>query len=80
LSRRKYFAGLDPSASPEKSSGLCLIDGDKRMHYLGRWKSFEEILGILTPFQQQLEYVGIDGPLQPPADEQPTGPAKDPTS
>jgi len=36
------------------------------MHYLGRWKSFEEILEILTPFQQQLEYVGIDGPLQPP--------------
>jgi predicted nuclease with RNAse H fold len=66
LSRRKYYAGLDPSASSKKSSGLCIIDGNKLVHYLGSWKTFEELLEILRPFQSQLESAGIDGPLQPP--------------
>jgi predicted nuclease with RNAse H fold len=68
LNRRKYYAGLDPSASSQKSSGLCIIDGNKRVYYLGKWKTFEEMLDILRPFQSQLEYAGIDGPLQPPHD------------
>jgi predicted nuclease with RNAse H fold len=66
LSRRKYFAGLDPSASSNKPSGLCIIDGNKRVHYLGSWRTFEELLEYLSPFQAKLEFAGVDGPLQPP--------------
>jgi predicted nuclease with RNAse H fold len=62
----KYFAGIDPSASSEKYSGLCLMDEQKVVQFIGRWKLFEEMFAILKPYQPQLEYIGIDGPLQPP--------------
>ena len=57
---------MDPSASSNKPSGLGIIDGNKRVRYLGSWKTFEELLEIMCPFQSKLEYAGIDGPLQPP--------------
>jgi predicted nuclease with RNAse H fold len=66
LKADKYFAGIDPSGSSEKYSGLCLMNEQKEVRFIGRWKLFEEILAILKPFQSQLEYIGIDGPLQPP--------------
>jgi len=66
LNGNRYFAGIDPSASSEKFSGLCLIDEQKVVQFIGRWKSFAEIIVLLKPYQTQLEFVGIDGPLQPP--------------
>ncbi len=60
------FAGLDPSAKAENVSGLCLMDAEKNILELRKWHTREELLRLFLPYQKEIRWVGIDGPLQPP--------------
>jgi predicted nuclease with RNAse H fold len=60
------FVGLDPSAGPSKSSGICLLNETKKIEYLGHWNHQEEILEILMSVSGKPSIIGIDGPLRLP--------------
>ncbi len=61
-----WFAGIDPSASEHKPSGLCLLDQHLEVVFLGKRTGDREILQLLRTAAEPLYAVGIDGPLQPP--------------
>jgi predicted nuclease with RNAse H fold len=60
------YVGLDPSASAQKKSGICVLNRNKEVQFIGKWNNFEEIIKILTPLNVKKYLIGIDGPLQLP--------------
>lgn len=68
MKAKAYFAGVDPAASSKKWSGLAVVDRAKRVVFLGRWKTFDDLLSILHEYQPGVKLIGVDGPLQPPYD------------
>jgi len=60
------IAGVDPSASSRKPSGLCVLRPDKTVLFLGKWFTFDELETLLAFYEVEKSSVGIDGPLQPP--------------
>ncbi len=61
-----WFAGIDPTASPQTPSGVCLLNESLEIVFLGKCKGDREILQVLQNSPEPLYAVGIDGPLQPP--------------
>lgn len=66
MKSEKLFAGLDPSASDQKASGICLLDSYKKVLHIGKWYEFKEILPLIPSDKKEIILVAIDGPLQPP--------------
>ena len=61
-------AGVDPSASSHKPSGVCVLRSDKAILLLDKWFTFGELAALLSGHGVVKNGVGIDGPLQPPAE------------
>jgi len=68
LKGSEVCVGLDPSSGEENASGIAIIDEIGTVLHLGIWRSFQELLHILGPFQKNILTIAIDGPLQPPAE------------
>jgi predicted nuclease with RNAse H fold len=68
LRGNQLFVGLDPSAKSENSSGIGIISNTRNIHHIGTWKTFEELTQILNILKEKIVVIGIDGPLQPPAE------------
>ena len=62
----QFYIGLDPSASPLKPSGICVLNQQAKIIHIGKWMEFSEIAEILESLMGQVHSVAIDGPFQPP--------------
>ncbi len=60
------FVGIDPTASEGKASGVCILDADLRIIFLGKLTTTQIILEMLSQYGAAESLVGFDGPLQPP--------------
>jgi predicted nuclease with RNAse H fold len=63
---KTLYVGLDPSAGPSKKSGICILNRQKEIQFIGTWNEFDEIPAILKKIPAESYLIGIDGPLQLP--------------
>ncbi len=66
LKKKDLFVGIDPSASPRRASGICMMNSNLRILNIGKWYEFSDLDKIISPYKDQIRFIAIDGPLQPP--------------
>jgi len=66
LKKKELFVGIDPSASSGKASGICIMNSKLGILNIGKWYEFTDFDKIISPYEDQIYYIAIDGPIRPP--------------